>query len=318
LHLGGLATAIFAYASAKQRAGALVLRVEDLDGPRVVAGALDEQLADLAYAGLVFDEGPGLGGQRGPYVQSERVALYEAVLDSLQRRGLVYACDCSRAEVRAATISPTEASAPHLGEEGPRYSGRCRDRIPAAGMAARPLRRIGALRVLTSSAPVRIHDRLRGMLDEVVEESVGDFVLRRADGLFAYQLAVAVDDAAMGITEVVRGADLASSAGRQVHLMQLLGARAPEYLHVPLVVGEGGAKISKRDGGFAVRSYRDRGVSGSELVRAVAAAYGHPLPSREPRPLDALARSFDPRRWPSGGVPLEQLRLAIDRGKLEP
>jgi glutamyl-tRNA synthetase len=317
LHLGGLATAIFAFASVKQRGGRLVLRVEDLDRPRVVPGALEEQLADLAYAGLSFDEGPDRGGQHGPYVQSERVPLYEAVLESLVRQGLVYACDCSRAEVRAAATVATEASAPHVGEDGPRYSGRCRDRVtPSPASAARPLRRTAALRLLTSAAPVTTRDRLRGELEEVVQESVGDFVLQRADGLFAYQLAVAVDDAAMEITEVVRGADLASSAGRQVYLMQLLGARPPEYLHLPLVVGEGGAKISKRDGGFAVRAYRDRGISGPDLVRAVAAAYGHPIDPREPAPLFALARSFDPRRWPIGAVPLDQLRRTIEGGRL--
>lgn len=317
LHLGGLATAIFAYASVKQRGGTLVLRVEDLDRPRVVAGALDDQLADLAYVGLRFDEGPDLGGHQGPYVQSERTPLYEAVLESLGRQGLVYACDCSRAEVRAAAALAvaavaTEASAPHAGEDGPRYSGRCRDRATTTGgEGGRPLRRAAALRLLTSSRPVTTRDRLRGELTETVEESVGDFVLRRADGLFAYQLAVAVDDAAMQITEVVRGADLASSAARQVYLMQLLGAAPPEYLHVPLVVGEGGAKISKRDGGFAVRAYRDRGVPGPALVRAVAAAYGHPLDPRDPAPLEALARSFDPRRWPTEAVPLDALRASL-------
>jgi glutamyl-tRNA synthetase len=299
LHLGGLATALFAYASVQQRGGALVLRVEDLDRARVVPGALEEQLADLAYAGLTFDERPSVG-LFGPYVQSERAPLYEAVLSSLEARGLVYACDCSRAEVRA-SIPASEANAPHAGEEGPRYAGTCRDR--ATLTPKRPLRRAPALRLVTGPAPVTIHDRLRGELSESVLDTVGDFVLRRADGLFAYQLAVAVDDAAMRITEVLRGADLASSAGRQIYLMQLLG-------------GEGGAKISKRDGGFAVRVYRDRGVSGPALVRAVAEAYGHPIDPKEPAPLAALVRSFDPRRWPTGAVPLERIRQAIDRGTL--
>ncbi len=299
LHLGGLATALFAWASAKKQGGAVVLRVEDLDRARVVRGSLDEQLADLAWAGLSFDE--------AVVIQSERIGLYEAAIRSLDARGHVYACDCSRADLRAADAS---IGAPHAGEEGRRYAETCR-----AAPKGRAFKRPPAVRVAIPDGRTRFMDGVRGEQTEDVRAITGDFVLRRGDGVFAYQLAVTVDDALMGITEVVRGSDLAPSAARQVCLMNLLDfprnndAPCPTYLHVPLVTGEGGAKLSKRDGGFAVASYRERGITPQRLVAAIARAYGQDVSDHDP--LASLAESFDAARFPAHDVPLGRIGIKL-------
>jgi glutamyl-tRNA synthetase len=306
LHLGGLATALFAYASARKAQGRCVLRVEDLDGPRMVPGALAEQLDDLAWLGLRFDEGPD-AGDYGPYVQSQRVELYQAVVTHLAERGRVYPCDCSRKELRAGQPDlPTVVAAPHLGEEGAPYVGTCR---PRGNRPKDSFRRPPALRLVTSHEPTRYVDALRGELEEDVAELVGDFILCRGDGVFAYQLAVSVDDAAMAISEVVRGSDLRSSAARQAYLIRLLGGVPPSYLHVPVLVGADGAKLSKRDGGSSVRSYRDAGVAPERLIGVLAQAYGQPVAND--CSLERLVSAFDPRLFPEEHVPLSRIREAL-------
>ncbi len=302
LHLGSVATALFASASVGE--GALVLRVEDLDGPRVLAGAEAAQMDDLAWLGLRFDEGPREGGPSGPYRQSERLPLYEAALADLARRGLTYFCDCSRAEIARA------ASAPHEGEEGPRYPGTCR----ALGMNERAFRRPPAVRLaIPADAEVTFTDLRHGRVDARPAEAAGDFVLRRGDGVFAYQLAVVVDDVAMGITQIVRGADLASSAGRQALLATLLGAEPRPVLHVPLLVEpESGERLAKRNGLRTVSDLRRQGVSAGAMLGALARAYGHEVTASDDG-AEIIARVteiFDPRRFPAGRVPAP----AVERG----
>lgn len=241
-----------------------MLRVEDIDRPRVVSGAETRQLDDLRWLGLDWDEGPDVGGPAGPYRQSERSDRYEAALDALARRGLLYRCDCSRAEIGRV------ASAPHPGDDGPRYPGTCRE----LGMRERRWKRPPATRLRVPAGEVIVEDMLQGIVRQDVAAAVGDFVLRRGDGVFAYQLAVVVDDLAMGITEVVRGADLLSSTPRQVLLARLLGGTPPRYAHVPLVVDAGGERLAKRGGGVAVREQRDAGVVPGRLVEALARLLG--------------------------------------------
>jgi glutamyl-tRNA synthetase len=264
LHLGSVATALVAWLTARARRGILVLRVEDLDGPRVVAGAEARQIDDLRWLGLDWDEGPDAGGPYGPYRQSERGARYEAALARLDAAGLVYRCDCSRAEI--ARI----ASAPHPGDEGPRYPGTCRPH----GMAARAWRRPPAVRLAVPDRVVTVADALQGSRAQNVWRDVGDFVLRRGDGVWAYQLAVVVDDLAMRVTEVVRGADLLGSAPRQALLAELLGGTAPVFAHVPLLVAADGARLAKRARGTAVRDHRVAGRRPAEVVGLVAHALG--------------------------------------------
>ncbi|MRG96767.1 tRNA glutamyl-Q(34) synthetase GluQRS [Polyangium spumosum] len=297
LHLGSAAAALFCAAAAMQARGALVLRMEDIDRPRVVPGAAEAILDDLAWLGLRFHESPQLGGPYAPYVQSERLALYEAAIDALAEQGHVYFCDCSRAEITRA------ASAPHAGEEGPRYPGTCRP----FGMRKRDFRRPPAIRLAVPDddrALVTVHDRVLGSYAEHVGHATGDFVLRRGDGVFAYQLACVVDDLAMHITDVVRGGDLASSSARQLLLANLLRPRdtpAFTFAHVPLLVADDGSRLAKRDKGVPLRDHRAQGHDPRALVRAITRAYGHDL-GDTPAPLDELAATLDWSRLPRESV----------------
>ena len=247
--------------------------MEDLDTPRVVRGSAERILEDLAWLGLAFD---------GPLVvQSKRTRAYEEALASLEMRGLTYVCDCSRSEIAR------EASAPHEGEESV-YPGTCRAKDPA-----RALKREGAIRLRVPNEVVRVEDALMGPFAQDLALSVGDFVLRRADGIFAYQLAVTVDDAAMEVTDVVRGADLLPSTPRQVHLATLLGAKPPRYWHLPLVVDAKGERIAKRTPGAHVRALRESGVSREEIVDELSRALGltqSGLPTRPRSPWRIPAR----------------------------
>jgi glutamyl-tRNA synthetase len=281
LHLGGAATFLVAWLEARSAGGALVMRVEDLDGARVRPGSAEALLDDLRWLGLDWDEGPDAGGPAGPYVQSLRAAHYEAALARLEARGLVYLCDCSRAEIARA------ASAPHgPDDEGPRYPGTCRP----LGMRPRDFKRPPAWRfALPEGARASFHDRARGEVDERVGDTTGDFVLRRGDGAFAYQLAVVVDDLAMGVTHVVRGQDLAASTARQALLWGLLSDRTPPlYLHTPLVLGADGERLAKRQQGVPVRHQREAGRAAPEVVGHLARALGLADDARPRAPRELL------------------------------
>lgn len=264
LHLGSAATALVAWLRARSQHGALVLRVEDIDTPRVVAGSEAGQLDDLRWLGLEWDEGPDVGGPHAPYRQSERTRSYEDAIARLAADGAVYLCDCSRRDIAGV------ASAPHGGEEGPRYPGTCRP----FGMRPRRFKRPPAVRVALPEVDVEVHDVLQGTVRQNVWREVGDFVLERGDGVYAYQLAVVVDDLAMRITEVVRGVDLLSSAPRQTLLAQMLGGRAPAFAHVPLVVAAGGERLQKRTPAHTLAGRRRAGASGPRVVAQLARCLG--------------------------------------------
>jgi glutamyl-tRNA synthetase len=272
LHLGSAASALVGWLSARSNGGAFVLRVEDIDTPRVRPGVEAGQMEDLAWLGLDWDEGPDVGGPHAPYRQSARTDRYDAVIADLERRGLVYPCDCSRAEIARV------ASAPHEGEEGPRYGGLCRDKSPGDRRFKRP----PAMRLRVPERRIAIDDRLHGGLAENVFETVGDFVLRRGDGVYAYQLAVVVDDIQMGITEVVRGADLLSSAARQTLLAELVGGRAPRFAHHPMLVAMDGSRLAKRASSTSIRALRAAGASPRRLVGSLARSLGLVPGEREP------------------------------------
>jgi glutamyl-Q tRNA(Asp) synthetase len=252
LHFGSLVTAVGSYCLARQGGGRWLLRIEDLDTPRVVAGAAEEIMRTLAMLGLEWD---------GEVVwQSRRISAYEAALASLRQRRLVFDCGCSRQDILA--------SAPHPGEEGPVYPGTCR-----AGLAAG--RRPRALRIRVPDEVVCFADGILGPVQQCLADAVGDFVLRRADGLFAYQLAVVVDDAESGVNQVVRGADLLNSTPRQIYLHACLGNPLPHYVHLPLVVALDGEKLSKRHGAVAVGSERE----GGELLWRALRFLGQEVPA---------------------------------------
>ena len=229
LHFGSLLAALGSYLSIRRQGGLWRLRIEDLDPLRTIPGSEDELLRTLEHLGLDWD---------GPLLrQSERAAVYEAALEQLIAQGVVFPCSCSRKEILA--------SAPHLGEEGPIYPGTCRDGL-RAGQEAR------ALRLRVDATVITFVDALYGLYQQNLAADVGDFVLKRADGLFGYQLAVVVDDGASGVTEVVRGADLLASTPRQIYLQRLLGLPTPAYLHLPLALGDDGEKLSKRHSRYAL------------------------------------------------------------------
>jgi len=286
LHLGGAWTALASWRLARAAGGTTVLRVEDIDTPRVVRGAAQRIAEDLAWLGLDWDEGPEAGGPHAPYTQSQRLAVYDEALAALTRTGLVYPCDCSRAEISRV------ASAPHAGEELV-YPGTCRDAPPEREMKREPALRLRVPR----GASVSFDDLVRGRVEQRVDVSVGDFVLRRGDGVYAYQLVVAVDDAAMRISHVVRADDLLASTARQILLMRLLGhpeAHVPAYAHVPMVVAPDGDRLAKRAGSATVRALRERGISAAaireELGRGLGVVTGAEAPAtwrRAPWPIPA-------------------------------
>ena len=255
LHMGGAWTALASHALARAEGGTTVLRMEDIDTPRVVRGAAERIEEDLAWLGFDWDE---------RYTQSERTAIYEEAIAKLDAKGLVYPCDCSRAEIARV------ASAPHAGEEVI-YPGTCRTLSPK-----RELKRAPALRLrVPEDSRIAFDDCLAGRVEQDVAAAVGDFVLRRGDGVFAYQLAVAVDDAEMKITDVVRADDLLASTARQILLMKLLGYDAiPAYTHLPLVVSSDGSRLAKRAQGTTIREMREHGIEATYVIGAIAEGLG--------------------------------------------
>jgi glutamyl-tRNA synthetase len=289
LHLGNLRTALLAWLFARAASGRFVLRIEDLDLPRIRPGAAQAMLADLRWLGLDWDEGTDVGGLLGPYVQSMRQALYDEAIARLREKGLIYPCYCTRAEL--AQI----ASAPQ-GDEGPRYPGICR-RLTARERATREASgRRPALRFIAPEAPIQFADLLHGTISESVAATVGDFIVRRSDGIVSYQLAVVVDDALMGITQVVRGADLLASTARQLALYAALGYPPPrEYAHVPLMTDAEGVRLAKREAAAGLDAVRAAGYGPGQVVASLATSCGlHPAETST-TPADLLA-AFDPVR----------------------
>jgi glutamyl-tRNA synthetase len=246
-------------------------------------------LEDLRWLGLDWDEGPDVGGPLGPYVQSQRTALYDAALGRLRANGLVYPCYCTRAELTRLASAPQGP-----GDEGPRYPGTCRQLSARERRVREAASRRPALRFRAPRASITFTDRVAGLVTERVADTVGDFVVRRSDGVIAYQLAVVVDDALMGITQVVRGADLLGSTARQLALFDALGYPRPaEYAHVPLALDAGGERLAKREAAAGLDALKARGLGRAEVVGALAASCGLWPRGVSGTPRDLLA-AFDP------------------------
>lgn len=227
LHFGSLVAALGSWLDARAAGGKWLVRIEDVDAPRTRPEFSSGILRQLETLGLDWD---------GPIVyQSARLDRYRAALDTLQRSGHAYWCGCTRREIEDSVIRPGESTAHRV------YPGTCRNGIRPGGTPR-------ALRIRSHGEPIRFADRMQGEITQAVEQEVGDFVVLRADGIFAYQLAVVVDDAEQGITDVVRGADLLESTARQILLQRLLGLATPRYLHLPVAVTASGAKLSKQTG----------------------------------------------------------------------
>jgi glutamyl-tRNA synthetase len=276
LHLGHARTFWIAQQRAQERGGVLVLRNEDLDRDRCRAEFVAAMIEDMRWFGLRWQEGPDCGGPFGPYTQSERRDHYVRAFDALRAGGLVYPCKCSRRDVERAM------QAPHQGEEEPVYPGTCRADAglqashaawhPAEFSEAPAARRDSAVKVswrfrVLDGETVSFVDGAVGAQSFMAGKDFGDFVVWRHDDAPAYQLAVVVDDAAMGITEVVRGSDLLLSAARQILLCRVLGLNVPDYYHCPLMTDERGMRLAKRHDALSLRALRTKGAT-PEALRA--------------------------------------------------
>lgn len=312
LHLGNARTALLDHLAARAAGLRTVLRVEDLDPALIPDGCLEAQYQDLAWLGLHYDEHPLTGGPAAPYRQSERHDQYAAVLRALDALALLYPCYCSRREVRDA------ARAPHASDEGPVYAGTCKPAAPRSlgDLDALPPRhdRAPALRLDVTAALARLgadhltyDDRLAGPQHFDLIATMGDFVVRRVDGIAAYQLACAWDDAAMGCTQIVRGADLIPSTARQLLILRVLDLPEPTYAHLGLVVDHRGQRLAKRDRAISLRALRAAGVPADAVIRLLARVSGLP-DTADPT---ALLRAFDLTRLDPGEVRLPEDPLGL-------
>ncbi|MBS6354294.1 tRNA glutamyl-Q(34) synthetase GluQRS [Oscillibacter sp.] len=294
IHLGNILCCLLAWLSARQKGGRVILRIEDLDTARCPRRYGEQMCRDIQWLGLDWDEGPVIGGPSGPYEQSRRTALYQAALERLEAQGLVYPCFCTRAELHA-------ASAPHREDGQVVYPGTCRGLT--AEQAAERARRTGrapALRLWVPEEEITFIDGHMGEYGEWLPADCGDFLLRRSDGIFAYQLAVVVDDAAMGVTEVVRGADLLASTPRQLLLYRLLRLEAPAFYHFPLLLGSDGQRLSKRNADAGLDTLGER-YTASEILGKLAYLAGF-NPSAEPRSGESLLADFAWEKVPRADI----------------
>lgn len=296
MHLGNLACCLLAWLGAKSKGGRIVLRIEDLDAERCPRHWADLLEQDLTWLGLTWDEGGSHGGPHGPYYQSERSDKYAAAFQKLQQICHIYPCFCSRSQLAA--------SAPHGRDGQPIYPGTCRGLTPRQ-VAARSAQRPPAMRVQVPDSTYVIDDAVCGLCAEHLLDECGDFVLRRGDGVYAYQLAVVVDDADMGVNQVVRGADLLSSTARQMFLHDQLRLRYPSYCHIPLLLAADGRRLSKRDGDVSLEQLQAR-FTAPQIIGKLAYLYGL-NPGAGPRTPQSLLEGFDWER-----VPRNDIRLPPD------
>ena len=286
LHLGNVLCAMLAYLSARREGGRFLLRIEDLDIPRCPRLLARQAIEDLAWLGFTWDE--------EPLYQSERTAIYEQALKHLETQGLIYPCFCTRAQLHA-------TFAPNLGDTQVIYPGTCA-RLTPEEAAERARLRAPALRLRVPDEDVSFTDGLSGPQRENLARDCGDFVLRRSDGLFGYQLAVVVDDALSGVNQVVRGRDILSATPRQLYLQRLLGYPQPAYFHIPLLMDEQGRRLAKRDRDLDLTALARR-FSPEEIIGMLACAAGLQEEPR-PAPLDELVPHFN---WAK--VKREDIRL---------
>lgn len=274
MHLGNVMSALLAWLSVRSVGGEMVLRIEDIDPDRSRRAYAEQIMDDFRFLGLDWDE--------GPFFQSERTARYEQALAKLSDR--TYPCYCSRAELHA-------TQAPHVSDGTFLYDGHCRNLTDQQRARLARTRR-AALRIRVPDAEIAYVDGCRGPVSQNLADTCGDFILRRSDGAFAYQLAVVVDDAQMGVTQVVRGSDLMGSTPRQIWLHRLLGYEPPQYFHIPLLLAQDGRRLSKRERDLDMGALRSR-FSAEEILGRLAWLAGL-QETPEPASASELAAGF---RW---------------------
>lgn len=284
MHLGNIWIAFLNWLWTRQQGGAIVLRIEDIDRQRSHAEYIAGIQEDLAWMDLSYDEGPGGNYSYGTPVQSLRFPLYQAIMDRWKEAGEIYPCFCSRARLHSI------ASAPHEGEGLPVYDGHCR-RLTAEEVLERENGKAPSWRLRMEESCVSFTDLFCGEETCVLRPGIDDFVLRRADGMVAYQLAVSVDDAAMEMTHIFRGNDLLSSTFYQLYLLKKLGvARAPIYGHLPLLVDAEGVRLSKRQKGLTLREMKAEGKKPADII-GLLLYYAGALPKPMPVSAEEAARN---------------------------
>lgn len=300
LHLGNVFCSLLAWLFAKSRHGGIVLRIEDLDSARCPRANADALARDLEWLGLTWDSGAYACADDSLYFQSNRSCIYEAFFAKLQARQLLYPCFCGRNELHA-------ASAPHSSDGRVIYPGTCRG-LTSEEIAAKSRQRSPAYRISTAAAPERITftDGLLGKQSCDLRKDCGDFILRRSDGVYAYQLAVVIDDALMGIDQVVRGNDLLTSTPQQLFLYELLELPAPEFIHIPLLTAADGRRLAKRDGDLEIGVLRRRFGSPEPVIGLLAHLAGQ-LPRPEPLRPEDLLNIFAPTKIPHGSIVVPDL-----------
>lgn len=289
LHLGNARTFLLAWLSVRSQKGTVLLRIEDIDGPRIKAGATEQTIEDLRWLGLDWD------GE--VFLQSSRRVLYRAACQRLVDAELAYPCVCSRKEVDEAASAPHESAAGD-GSDGPIYPGTCRDRFTSLEDAKKQTGREASLRFRVDQHEVPFVDGFRGPQSGAV---AGDFVVQKRDGEPAYQLAVVVDDAAQEVNEVLRADDLLPSTPRQLLLYRALGWPEPTFTHVPLVVGQDGLRLAKRHGDTSLRHFRNQGVRADTLLGYLAVLSGLRA-ELAPTTAPELLQEFDLRKLPRDSV----------------
>ena len=287
LHIGNARTALFSFLLARRTGGRFVLRIEDTDAARSSEEFVRTQQEDLTWLGLDWDAGPGREDGRGPYRQSQRVALYERQFVTLEQQQRLYECFCTPLELDVSRKSQIAAGRP------PRYAGTCRELTPAQRAAKRAAGLAPTLRFrVPCGERIEFVDFVRGA-QCFLSDDIGDFIVRRADGSAAFFFSNAVDDAAMGITHVLRGEDHLTNSPRQILVLVALGLPVPVYGHVALLVGADGAKLSKRHGATTVREYREQGFTAAAICNHLF-RLGHSTAENALLELPAMARAFEP------------------------
>lgn len=257
LHLGNLRTALLAWLHARLQSGEFLLRFDDLDTPRVVAGSDEQVMADLQLLGLDWDD--------EVVYQSDCIADYQSALELLTQQGLCYECFCSRKDIQQAVSAPHGKTAV--------YPGTCKP-LSQTERNEKFLQKTPAIRLHVADKNIEFEDGIAGYQQQQLAEECGDFVIKRADGLFAYQLAVVIDDINQGVTDVVRGSDLLDSAARQLYLFDLFKAKLPQFWHMPLMLDADGKRLAKRDGSDSLEQWQDLGKTPEQLIARFASELG--------------------------------------------
>lgn len=295
IHLGNILCAMLSWLSVRSKQGKYLLRIEDLDAMRCPRSLADQIEEDLQWFGIDWDDGGSAGGEQ--WYQSSRTEIYDKYFEVLKDKGLLYPCFCSRAELHT-------AQAPHRSDGTYIYAGTCRNLTPEQ-IAEKSKRRPPAWRVRVPDRVVSFTDGCQGVYTENLAQDCGDFIIRRSDGVYGYQLAVVVDDGEMGVTEVVRGSDLLNSTPRQMYLYEQLGFPIPQFYHMPLLTAPDGRRLSKRDGDLDLGVLRERFGRPEPIVGMLAKAAGL-RPTAQPVALHELIADFSWDKIPKQDIALPE------------